>query len=142
MTQMRKLIFAIVLFGTITISGCALNKMVKMAKDQELTVVPSPLELHGDSVKFEMSALLPVKMLKEDKVYTVRTFYVYGEQEIDLGSIDFKKEDFPNSDDQQPRHTEEFSFAYEPAMKRGDLMVQGVATDTGNGKSKETERMK
>lgn len=142
MTQMRKLIFAIVLFGTITISGCALNKMVKMAKDQELTVVPSPLELHGDSVKFEMSALLPVKMLKEDKVYTVRTFYVYGEQEIDLGSIDFKKEDFPNSDEQQPRHTEEFSFAYEPAMKRGDLMVQGVATDTGNGKSKETERMK
>jgi len=142
MTQMRKLIFAIVLIGTITISGCALNKMVKMAKDQELTVVPSPLELHGDSVKFEMSALLPVKMLKEDKVYTVRTFYVYGEQEIDLGSIDFKKEDFPNSDDQQPRHTEEFSFAYEPAMKRGDLMVQGVATDTGNGKSKETERMK
>lgn len=139
---MRKLIFAIVLIGTITISGCALNKMVKMAKDQELTVVPSPLELHGDSVKFEMSALLPVKMLKKDKIYTVRTFYVYGEQEVDLGSIDFKKEDFPNSDDQQPRQTEEFSFAYDPAMKRGDLMVQGVATDAGNGKSKETDRMK
>lgn len=139
---MRKLIFALVLFGTITISGCALSKMVKMAQDQELTVVPSPLELHGDSVKFEMSALLPVKMLKEGKVYTVRTFYVYGDQEIDLGSIDFQKSDFPNSDDQQPRQTEEFSFAYEPAMKRGDLMVQGVATNSKNGKSKESPRMK
>lgn len=142
MTQMRKLIYAIVLFGTITLSGCALNKMVKMAKDQELTVVPSPLELHGDSVKFEMSALLPVKMLKEGKVYTVRTFYVYGDQEIDLGSIEFRKSDFPNSDDQQPRQTEQFSFAYEPAMKRGDLEVQGVATNEKNGKSKESPRMK
>lgn len=139
---MRKLIYAIVLFGTITLSGCALNKMVKMAKDQELTVVPSPLELHGDSVKFEMSALLPVKMLKEGKVYTVRTFYVYGDQEIDLGSIEFRKSDFPNSDDQQPRQTEQFSFAYEPAMKRGDLEVQGVATNEKNGKSKESPRMK
>ena len=139
---MRKLIYAIVLFGTITLSGCALSKMVKMAKDQELTVVPSPLELHGDSVKFEMSALLPVKMLKEGKVYTVRTFYVYGDQEIDLGSLEFRKSDFPNSDDQQPRQTEQFSFAYEPAMIRGDLEVQGVATNEKNGKSKESPRMK
>lgn len=139
---MRKLIYAIVLFGTITLSGCALSKMVKMAKDQELTVVPSPLELHGDSVKFEMSALLPVKMLKEGKVYTVKTFYVYGDQEIDLGSIEFRKSDFPNSDDQQPRQTEQFSFAYEPAMKRGDLEVQGIATNEKNGKSKESPRMK
>src|SRR5690554_2411193 len=142
MTQMRKLIYAIVLFGTITLSGCALSKMVKMAKDQELTVVLSSLELHGDSVKFEMSALLPVKMLKEGKVYTVRTFYVYGDQEIDLGSIEFRKSDFPNSDDQQPRQTEQFSFAYEPAMKRGDLEVQGIATNEKNGKSKESPRMK
>lgn len=139
---MRKLIFAIVLIGTITISGCALNKMVKMAEDQELTVTPSPLELHGDSVKFEMSALLPVKMLKEGKIYKVNTFYQYNGQELDLGTLEFKKEDFPNSDEQQPRETRSFAFAYEPAMKRGDLMVQGVAEDAESGKSKETDKMK
>lgn len=139
---MRKLVFAIVLFGTITISGCALNKMVKMAEDQELTVTPSPLELHGDSVKFEMSALLPVKMLKEGIAYKVNTSYQYNGQELDLGTIEFTKEDFPNSDDEQPRETREFSFAYEPAMSRGDLMVMGVAENMENGKTKETDKMK
>lgn len=138
---MRKLVFAIVLIGTITISGCALNKMVKMAEDQDLTVTPSPLELHGDSVKFEMSALLPVKMLKEGITYQVRTSYQYNDQELDLGTLEFKKEDYPNSDEEQPRATEEFAFAYEPAMIRGDLVVQGVAVMDKNGKSKETDEM-
>lgn len=138
---MKNLFFAFILLGVLSLSGCALNQMVKMAKDQQLTVTPNPLEVHGDTVAFEMSANLPVKMLKKGKVYTIKPFYVYGDNEVALDPIQFKAEDYPNAGSQQPETTQEFSFAYEPAMKNGTLMVQGVASDPKNGKSKETERM-
>jgi hypothetical protein len=62
-------------------AGCTLPKMVKMSKEQNLTVTPNPLELHNDTVVYDMSATLPVKMLKKGNVYTVNSFYKYGEQE-------------------------------------------------------------
>lgn len=138
---MKNLLFAFTLLGVMTLSGCALNKMVKLSKEQELTVTPNPLEMHADTVPFEMSASLPVKMLKKGKVYTIKPFYVYGNNEIALDPVEFRAEDYPNADETQPKATEEFSFAYNPAMANGMLYVQGVASDPKNGKTKETERM-
>ncbi len=138
---MRKLFYVIIMFGVLTLSGCALNQMVKMAEDQNLTVTPNPLEVHADTVAFEMSANLPAKMLKKGKVYTINTFYKYGDSEIALDPIQFKAEDYPNADTQQPQQTQQFAFAYTPAMKNGMLQIQGVALDPKNGKSKETPRM-
>jgi len=138
---MRKLFYAIVLFGLIGLSGCALNQMVKMAEDQNLTVSPNPLEVHADTVAFDMSANLPVKMLKKDKVYTVRTFYNYGEGEVELEPIQFRSEDFPNAKEQSPEQSQNYSFPYSPEMNPGELQVQGVASDPKNGKTKETPRM-
>ena len=137
---MRKLFYAIALIGVMTFSGCALNQMVKMAEDQTLTVDPNPLEVHADTVKFEMAANLPAKMLKKGKAYSMNTFYKYGDNEIALEPIQFTSEDYPNADSQQPKQTKEFAFAYSPEMKIGDLEVQGVASDP-NGKSKESERL-
>ena len=138
---MRKLFYAIVLFGAIGLSGCALNQMVNMAEEQELLVSPSPLEVHADTVAFDMSAILPVKMLKKDKVYTVRTFYNYGEGEIELDPVQFRSEDYPNAKEEQPRESQDYAFAYDPSMKSGELQVLGVATDPKKNKSKETPRM-
>jgi len=138
---MRKLFYSIIILGSLTLSGCALNQMVKMAEDQNLTVTPNPLEVHADTVAFEMSANLPVKMLKKGKVYTINSFYKYGDSELALDPVQFKAEDYPNADEQQPSQTQEFAFAYSPAMKNGTLQIQGVALDPNNGKSKETPRM-
>jgi outer membrane protein OmpA-like peptidoglycan-associated protein/Zn/Cd-binding protein ZinT len=138
---MRKSTYAIVFFGALVLAGCALPQMVKIAKDQELTVTPNPLEVHADTVKFEMSANLPVKLLKKGKIYTLNTFYKYGENELALDPVVFKAEDYPNSNDQQPKQTKNYSFAYAPAMKEGNLEVQGVASDAKSGKAKETDRM-
>lgn len=120
-------------------AGCTLPKMVKMAKEQNLTVTPNPLELHNDTVAYEMSATLPVKMLKKGTVYTVNSFYKYGEQEKALDPVSFKAEDYPNSSTEQPSLTQKFSFSYEDAMKVGVLEVEGVATK--GTKSKVTPRM-
>ena len=64
---MRNLLYAVFLAGALSLSGCALNQMVKMADEQQLTVAPNPLEVHADTVQFEMAANLPVKMLKKVK---------------------------------------------------------------------------
>jgi len=138
---MRKLIYVAIVFAGLSFSGCSLNKMVQMAQDQQLTVTPNPLEVHADTVKFEMSANLPVKMLKAGKVYTIKTFYKYGNQELPLEDVVFKADDYPNSDQTQPKITQSFAFAYQPAMKTGSVEIKGVASDPRNGKSKETPRM-
>lgn len=123
-----------------TQSGCALKQMIKMAKDQELTVNPSPLELHGDSVKFQMSAKLPVKMLKKDKTYTVETFYKYKDQSLSVGKVLFKSSEFPKAKTEQPLLTKTFGFAYKGGeMDRGTLSIIGTAANLNNRKKSTPE---
>src|SRR6188768_2804502 len=125
---MRKLLYGFLVIGMFAFAGCTLPKMVKMAKDQNLTVDPNPLEVHKDTVAYELAANLPVKMLKKGTAYTVNSFYKYGEQELALDPIPFKAEDYPNAAKEQPRVTKSFSFPYQPAMKVGTLEVEGVAS--------------
>jgi hypothetical protein len=125
---MRKVVYSFLIVAALSLAGCTLPKMVKMSKEQQLTVTPNPLEVHKDTVTFDMAANLPVKMLKKGTVYTVNTFYKYGEQEVALDPIQFKAEDYPNAGTEQPKATQTFSFAYSPAMKSGVLEVEGVAS--------------
>src|SRR6188768_1700370 len=136
---MRKLLYGFLVIGMFAFSGCTLPKMVKMAKDQNLTVTPNPLEVHKDTVSYDMAVNLPVKMLKKGTAYTVNSFYKYGESELALDPVAFKAEDFPNSSTEQPKVTKSFSFAYQPAMKSGKLEVEGVAGK--KTKVKKTERL-
>lgn len=136
---MRKVVYSFFIVAAVSLGGCTLPQMVKMSKDQQLTVTPNPLEVHKDSVTFDMAANLPAKMLKKGTVYTVNTFYKYGEQEVALDPITFKAEDYPNAATEQPKATQTFSFAYAPAMKNGVLEVEGVASK--GEKSKSSPRM-
>ena len=65
---MRKLVYVFLIIGALGFTGCTLPKMIKMAKEQNLTVTPNPLEVHKDTVKYEMAANIPVKMLKKGTV--------------------------------------------------------------------------
>lgn len=136
---MRKVVYSFLICGALTMAGCTLPKMVKMAKEQQLTVTPNPLEVHKDTVAFEMAANLPVKMLKKGTVYSVNSFYKHGDQELALDPIAFKAEDYPNASTEGPKVTKSFSFPYQPAYKTGTLEVEGVATK--GTKSKATPRM-
>jgi len=136
---MRKLVYVTLLVGAFSFSSCTLPKMVKMAKEQNLTVTPNPLEVHKDTVNYEMAASLPVKMLKKGTVYTVNSFYKYGESELALDPIAFKAEDFPNSSTEQPKVNKKFMFPYKEAYKTGVLQVEGAASK--GPKSKVTPRM-
>jgi hypothetical protein len=136
---MRKVVYSFLILGVTTLAGCTLPKMVKMSKEQQLTVTPNPLEVHKDTVAFDMAANLPVKMLKKGTTYTVNPFYKYGQGEKALDPIPFKAEDYPNGSTEQPKVTKNFAFAYEPSMKTGTLEVEGVAAK--GSKNKKTVRM-
>lgn len=136
---MRKLLYALAIIGALTFTGCTLPSMVKLAKQQNLQVTPNPLEVHKDTVNYSFSANLPVKMLKKGTVYTLNSFYKYGENELALDPIPFKAEDFPNSGTEQPKVTKSFLFPYKDAYRNGTIEVQGVASK--GAKSKTTERL-
>ncbi len=125
-----------VLIGTAILSGCSLSQMIKMSEQQEMIIVPSPLELHGDDVVFDMSAKVPVKMLKKGKVYTVNTIYEYGGKEHAFDGVEFTREQYPNFDTVEPQSTTNFSMPYDEAMKFGTLNVQGVASNPKNSSEK------
>jgi tetratricopeptide (TPR) repeat protein len=134
---MRRLSFALAIISTIFFSGCALNQMVKMAKDQDLKVTPNPLELHGNSVDLEVSATLPVKMLKKNLVYAIDTRYEYEGQSYDLERIEFVANEIPTRDTDPPKMVKNYSFEYGSGMEDGNLVIQGFAIDPR--KNKEVE---
>ncbi len=139
---MRKFNLAITLaVGVVLLSGCKLDKMIKLAQENDLQVSPNPLEVHGGSVPYEMSAVLPPKILPASTSFTLNMIYQYGDQEVNTGSVAFTPDDFPNSLTTTSRKNESFTFPYQDGMNPGTLYVQGVATDTRNGKSKTTERL-
>jgi tetratricopeptide (TPR) repeat protein len=139
---MRKFIYALFTIGILTFYGCAMNKMMKMAKDQQLTVDPDPLEVHADKVNFEVSAVLPVKMLKPNLTYSVEAAYDYAGKSAKFDEIKFTANEFPNRDSQQPRVSKKFEMPYASEMDKGSLTVQGWGTNDKNGKKKgPTEKM-
>jgi hypothetical protein len=136
---MRKFIYALLIVGSLNLVGCTLPQMVKAAKEQQLTVTPNPLEVHKDTVAFDMAANLPVKMLKKGTVYTINTYYKSGDKEIALNPVSFKAEDYPNASTEQPKTTVSQSFPYDPSKKSGVVQVEGVAAK--GSKNKTTPRL-
>jgi tetratricopeptide (TPR) repeat protein len=131
---MKKVLYSFAIFGALFFSGCALKQMVKMAKDQDLKVNPNPLELHGDMVNFDLTATLPVKMLKKNLVYALDSKYEYEGKSYNFDRIEFVANDIPNRDVEQPHITKSFSFKYVDGMEKGNVVVTGTAVDPAKKK--------
>lgn len=118
------------LIAVLFLEGCALNSMLKKAQQQKLTIEPSPLELHGDSVKYNFTAELPTKMLKKGKAYSLSFNYKYSDQKLPVGSLKFNSIDFPEQKTQAPKLSRKFAFAYKSnTMDKGELLLQGSASN-------------
>ena len=129
------------LIAVALLSGCSLSKMIKVAKDSNLTVTPNPLEVHGGKVDHNVSATLPPKILPSGKVYTMFTEYKYGDQVVKVGSVSLRAEDYPNSKTSSTPISEDFSFDYVEGMNPGRLVMYGEARDPKNGKVKYTDTL-
>src|SRR5260221_10850373 len=138
---MRKIVYSLMIIGSMTVAGCTLPQMIKSAAKQSIQTKPEPLEVHKDTVNFDLTGNLPAKLLKKGTVYTINTFYKYGENEIALTPIPFKAEDYPNNKTEQIPLTKPFSFPYKDAFAKinGTVEIQGVASK--GTKSKTTPRL-
>ena len=110
--------------------------MIKAAQDSNLTVTPNPLEVHGGKVPHDFSATLPPKILPSGKIYTIYTMYQYGDQSVNVGSIELNANDYPNSSTQSTPISQSFNFDYKEGMNPGTLVMVGEAKDPKNGKVK------
>lgn len=120
-------------------SSCTLNQMTQLAGEQELEVIPSPLELHGDSVRFTMSAKLPNNMLKPGALYEVEvTYKPETGDEVFLGAVTFNAADYAGSTE-QPSISQRFSFLYNDKLEKGQVYIKG--TIRKDDKFKETPKI-
>jgi hypothetical protein len=135
--MMKQIQHTLVLVASLfLVSGCALNTMLKKAQQQKLSLEPSPLELHGDSVRFNFSAELPPNMLKKGKAYSLNFNYKYSDQKLPVGGLKFNYLDFPEQKKVGPKMSRKFAFAYKSSsMDKGELLLQGSASNQ-NDKAK------
>ena len=132
---MKRQLIPLFIAGLTTFSSCTLNKMAKLAKEQKLEVNPNPLEVHADSVVFDLSAVLPQKLLRKGFNYSIDPSYKYGDESEKLRSILFKGDDYPDAS-KTPKVNEKLGFAYNPSITNGDLLIAGRAIDARSGKEK------
>ncbi|HEY4651340.1 MAG TPA: tetratricopeptide repeat protein [Pontibacter sp.] len=108
-------------------SGCTLQKLVRVAKKQEITVQPNPLVANGQQVVFEVKAAMPPNIVKDGYRYKLDLYYEYGEQQREqVGAISFEFGEFLYENG-WPTITRQFSFPYTPKKNKGTLYVQGMA---------------
>ena len=99
-----------------TISACnPLKKMVELSKQQQIDVNPSPIELSGSKVSFDVESTLPKGMLPKGTSYTLN----FNFEGTDVGSVEFKASDYPNSASSTSKSTKTLSVPYNSSVMGG-----------------------
>ncbi|OHX67830.1 tetratricopeptide repeat protein [Flammeovirga pacifica] len=125
--------------GTLFFTNCSNVDVNKMAEEQGMTINPSPLELHGDSVVFDIETKLPPKLLKKGYTYDVVVQYNPNDAEpIEVGVVSFNGDDYADAPEATPALSERMAFGYEDKFERGQLEYLGRATKVKNQKVKES----
>ena len=129
-------LFLVVCLGLV---GCnPLKKMIELSKQQQINVNPDPIELKGSKVSFDVESTLPVGMLPKGTSYTLNFEYEGSE----VGSIEFKASDYPNSGTSVSKSSQTFTMPYNSSLMGGSpgkISVVGTAKIIANGKSLNTD---
>ncbi|NJK83209.1 MAG: hypothetical protein HC912_04735, partial [Saprospiraceae bacterium] len=148
MSQSKNIVLGLAILGsTVWATSCdPLSGMIKLAKDSDLKADPNPLELHGNTVPFTMTAKLPTSMMKKNTEYTMEVYYRAGDidaqadgtedsKELKIGSVTFDGDKYAGSNE-QPTETKQFSFQYKEEFEMGGLWFKGMGKNKKNGKTK------
>ncbi|WP_026998819.1 tetratricopeptide repeat protein [Eisenibacter elegans] len=148
MSQSKNIVLGLAILGsTVWATSCdPLSGMIKLAKDSDLKADPNPLELHGTTVPFTMTAKLPTSMMKKNTEYTMEVYYRAGDidaqadgtedsKELKIGAVTFDGDKYAGTKD-QPSESKQFSFQYKDEFERGGLWFKGVGKNKKNGKTK------
>jgi len=122
---MNKATILTMLGGVMVMSACSnLQSIANKSADQQITVNPDPLVLHGDSVRFDMEARLPQRMMNKNITYTIEPQYEYQNRFQDVnGRVVFDGANVSRSE--TPQRSQEMSFPYREGMENGNLNIVG-----------------
>lgn len=110
--------------------------MIRHSKNQQVSISPQVLEVHGDQVLFDMKASIPREMLRKKTNYALAFKYSFGlDQEESLGRVNFKPGEFLYEEG-CPTINRQFFFTYQPEKNPGTLWVQGIASRPGGRKKR------
>ena len=127
------------IFSFLMFTACnPLKKMIELSKQQQINVNPDPITLAGSSVSFDVQTTLPKGMLPKGTSYTLN-FEFDGN---DVGSVEFKASDYPNSSSSTSTSTQTISVPYNSATMGGSpakLTVVGTAKVVATGNSLDTD---
>lgn len=133
-------ILNLVILSLLTFASCnPLKKMIKLSEQQEVNVNPNPITLEGSSVSFDVQTTLPEGMLPKGTSYTLN-FEFDGNE---VGSVEFKASDYPNSSTSKSTSTQTLSVPYSNETMGGapaKLTIVGTAKVVATGKSLNTEQ--
>lgn len=112
----------------VTLSGCTLTRMMKVAGEgQQITVQPSVLDTNGENVLFEVKAKVPAAHLRKGKAYNLNLSYRYdnGLREDTVGRLSFVSGEYVYDEDHKDQlvATKQFSFSFTPRKNPGQLMA-------------------
>ncbi|KOY85360.1 hypothetical protein AD998_03620 [bacterium 336/3] len=125
LSNLYYLIFSLILFA------CNGSKQFeKIAKKQQIEINPSPLEVHGGEVHFNIKFLLPTEMLQKDAQYEAKIFFTNAQNTkgtesfiAEVGSITFNANNYL-SKKKTPLKEQDFAFLYEHNKSNGDIVVK------------------
>ena len=127
------------IFSFLMFTACnPLKKMIELSKQQQVNVNPNPISLEGSTVSFDVQTTLPKGMLPKGTSYTLN-FEFDGN---DVGSVEFKASDYPNSSSSTSSSTQTLSVPYDGETMGGapgKLTVVGTAKVVATGKSLDTD---
>lgn len=132
---MNKATILTMLGGVMVLSACSnLQSIVDKSANQQITVKPDPLVLHGDSVRFDMEATLPQRMMNKNITYIIEPQFEYQNRFQDVnGQIVFDGANV--SRNETPQRSQSMSFPYREGMENGNLNVVGRVSHKKNDKS-------
>lgn len=137
---MKRSQILVVAGGMMFLSSCSLQSVIKKSVDQQVAVDPDPLELHGDSVRFTVTAKLPPKMMKKKVTYSLVPEFDYGGT-----TYPFKDHIIFDGDElnrKEPVMKEaSYAFPYKEEMKDGELKIEGLAAHKKSNKSLVTPKI-
>lgn len=122
-----------------SIGGC------KLLDELEYTVVPSPLEMHGDSVKFQVSAVVPEKGLHKKATATITPILKWEGGEKTFEAKEIKGPDAAGNGEvvQKAGKTVKHDVwaLYEPGMEKSSLILKAEGTKGKKTVTHETEEV-
>ncbi len=121
-------------FVLILLSGVAFSCSPKISPYADLLdnvqAKPEALQLHRDSIRFQLTGAIPLKYLKEDVKVVLYPEYVYGEGALRLGeTVPFDGAYVKSFN--SVRVEDKYVFPYLPGMDSGTLLLKATVERKG-----------